>query len=141
VLDDGHGKRYQLTEAGQEIGSAVDQRGRWGQRWLAPLALGDLDVEVLLRDICAQMTDRLPDPLLIVEVAVTDAPSAGRWWWLVLSPTEARVHGDAPAGKTDVRLLCTLSGLAGVWLGGQGWLRAARECTVMFVGSPHVVRS
>jgi hypothetical protein len=58
-----------------------------------------------------------------------------------LSPKGASVCGDPPVGWADVRLLCTLSGLAGVWLGGQSWLCAARERTVMFVGPPHTVRS
>jgi DNA-binding HxlR family transcriptional regulator len=140
VPNHGHDKRYQLTEAGRDLGSVVDQLGRWGQRWLAPPALGDLDAEVLLRDICTQMADRLPGRPLTVEVAVADAPSSGRWW-LTLSPANASVHSDAPAKRADVRLLCTLSGLAAVWLGSQSWLRAARERTVVFVGSPHVVRS
>lgn len=136
----GHEKRYQLTEAGRDLGSVVDQLGRWGQRWLSPPALGELDVDVLLRDICAQMPGRLPDRPLTVEVAVADAPSSGRWW-LALSPVGASVHRDVPARQADVRMLCTLSGLAGVWLGNQSWLRAAREQTVMFVGPTHAVRS
>lgn len=136
----GHEKRYQLTEAGRGLGSVVDQLGRWGQRWLAPPALRDLDTDVLLRDICAQMADRLPSRPLTVEVAVADAPAVGRWW-LALSPVGASVHGDAPVARADVRLLCTLSGLANVWLGNQSWLRAAREQTVVFVGPPQAVRS
>lgn len=133
-------KRYQLTGAGRDLGPVIEQLGQWGQRWLAPPRLGDLDAEVLLRDICAQMTDRLPDRPLTVEVAVADAPTAGKWW-LVLSPMSAAVHGEPPMSKADVRLLSTLSGLASVWLGGQSWLHAARERTVMFVGPPHAVRS
>lgn len=136
----GPDRRYALTQAGRDLGPVVDQLGRWGQRWLAPPGLGDLDVEVLLRDICAQMAGRLPDRSLTVEVAVTDAPAAGRWW-LRLSPAGASVHGEAPARQADVRLLCTLSGLASVWLGGQSWLHAARERTVVFVGPLGLVRS
>jgi hypothetical protein len=135
----GHEKRYQLTEAGRDLGSVVDQLGRWGQRWLAPPALGDLDAELLLRDMCAQMSDRLPERPLTVEVSVADAPSTGRWW-LALSPVGVSLH-DTLAEQTDVRLLCTLSGLASIWLGNQSWLHAARERTVMFVGSRHAVRS
>lgn len=133
-------RRYQLTEAGRDLGSVVDQLGRWGQRWLAPPALGDLDAEMLLRDICGQMVGRFPDRSLTVEVTVTDTPSSGRWW-LVLSPNGASVHGDASAEQADVRLMSTLSGLAGVWLGSQSWLRAVRERTVVFVGPAHLVRS
>ena len=133
-------KKYRLTEAGRAIGPVVDQLGRWGQRWLAPPALADLDADLLLRDICVQMADRLPDRLLTVEVKITDAPSAGRWW-LVLSPTAAVVQEFAPARPPDVGLLCTLSGLAGVWLGRQRFSDAVREQTVVFAGPSDAIRS
>jgi DNA-binding HxlR family transcriptional regulator len=136
----GHTKRYRLTDAGRDLGSVVDQLGRWGQGCLAPPRLAELDAEVLLRDICGQMTDRLPDRSLVVEVAVADTPAAGTWW-LALSPTGASVHRAAPERRADVRLLCTLSGLANAWLGGKSWLDVAHEQTVMFVGPPHAVRT
>ena len=136
----GYKKRYRLTEAGRDLGPVVDQLGRWGQRWLAPPGLGELDADVLLRDICGQMADRLPDRPLTVEVAVADAPVAGKWW-LALSPSGASVHSVPPEDHADVRMLCTLSGLANAWLGGQSWLAAARDQTVMFVGPPHLVRA
>jgi DNA-binding HxlR family transcriptional regulator len=134
-------KRYRLTDAGRALQPVVDQLGRWGQRWLAPPGLRDLDVDVLLRDICAQMVPaRLPDRPLTVEVAVSDAPSSGRWW-LALAPAGATVRTDAPAEPAGVRLLCTVSGLAGVWLGRHSWLRAVRERTVVLVGPSDAVRS
>lgn len=135
-----HGRRYRLTDAGRDLGPVVDQLGRWGQRWLAPPTPGELDVEMLLRDICAQVADRLPDRMLTVEVAIADAPSTEKRW-LTLSPHGASVSQVPPAAQVGVRLLCTLSGLAGVWLGNQSWLLAVREQTVMFVGPPHAVRS
>lgn len=136
----GRRKRYRLTEAGRGLGAVVDQLGRWGQRWLAPPRLADLDTEVLLRDICDQLVDRLPDRPVTVEVAVSDAVPAGTWW-LALTPTGAAVRSVAPREPADVRLLCTLSGLANVWLGRQSWLDAARGRTVVFVGAPTMVRT
>ena len=134
-------KRYRLTEAGRGLRPVVDQLGRWGQRWLTPPGLRDLDAGVLLHDICAQMTaDRLPDRPLAVAVAVADAPVGGRWW-LALSPSGATVHTGAPPDGIDVRLACTLSGLAGVWLGRQSWLRAVRDGSVVFTGQPDAVRA
>lgn len=140
VPDHGHEKRYRLTDAGRGLASVVDQLGRWGQRWLAPPALGDLDVEVLLRDICTQMTGRLPNRPLTVEIRVADSPNAGRWW-LTLSPEGATLRRHAPSNTADVRMLCTLSGLANVWLGSETWLHAVRERIVLLVGSPHAVRT
>ena len=49
--------------------------------------------------------------------------------------------GRGLGGVVDVRMLCTLSGLANAWLGGQSWLEAAHEQTVMFVGPAHAVRA
>ena len=140
VPSHGHEKRYRLTDAGRALGPVVDQLGRWGQRWLAPPGLGDLDADVLLRDICAQMAGPAPGP-----VADRGGRGGGHThrgaWWLALSTASASVHGDRPVRQADVRLLCTLSGLASVWLGGQSWLHAARERTVVFVGPSHVVRT
>lgn len=136
----GREKKYCLTEAGRAVGPVVDQLGRWGQRWLGVPALADLDIELLLRDICVQMTDRLPDGMLTAEVKVTDAPSAGQWW-LVVSPSGALVQDTAPACEPDVRLHCTLSGLAAVWLGKQSLLEAVRDQTVVFTGPSGAIRS
>lgn len=136
----GREKMYRLTEAGRAIGPVVDQLGRWGQRWLGTPGLADLDVELLLRDICAQMADRLPDGVLTAEVKVTDAPSAGRWW-LVLSSSGATVQGTAPAWQPDVWLHCTLSGLAAVWLGKQSLSAAVRDHTVVLAGPSGAIRS
>jgi hypothetical protein len=66
--------------------------------------------------------------------------SDGRWW-LVLSPAGAVVRSTPPAGQPDVRLLCTLSGLVGVWLGKQNFSEAARERTVMLAGPAGAIRS
>jgi hypothetical protein len=84
VPNHGCEKRFRLTQAGLDMEAFVDQPGRWGQRWLASPELGDLDAEVLLRDICAQMSDRLPDrPLIVVRPSVptgrhTSCSSASR---------------------------------------------------------------
>jgi DNA-binding HxlR family transcriptional regulator len=131
-------KRYRLTEAGRGLRPVVDQLGRWGQRWLAPPGPRDLDTELLLHDICAQMT-RFPDHALTVALTVSDAPGTSRWW-LALTPSGATVHPGLPP-RPDVRVECTLSGLAGAWLGGQSWLRAAQDHTVVFTGPPELVRT
>jgi DNA-binding HxlR family transcriptional regulator len=136
----GREKKYRLTDAGRALEPVIDQLGRWGQRWLAPPAVGDLDPELLLRDICVQMADRLPASPLTVEVRVTDTPSAGRWW-LVLSPAGAAVRDTAPGPRPDVRLLSTLSGLAAVWSGRQSFSDAVREQVVVFAGPAVAVRS
>jgi len=133
-------KRYRLTEAGRGLRPVVDQLGRWGQRWLAPPGLRDLDAKTLLHDICAQMAPaRLPDGRLTVGVTVSDAPGTSRWW-LDLTPSGATVHSGR-AARADVRIECTLSGLAGAWLGRQSWLRAVRDHTVVLTGPPDMVRA
>ncbi len=132
--------RYRLTDAGRELEAVVDQIGRWGQRWLASPSLRDLDVEVLLLDICAQANNRLPDTPVTVAITVTDAPSTSRWW-LTLSPTGSSVHRSTPEARPDVRLLCTLRGLSSIWLGEQTWWEAVRAQTVVFAGPPSTVRS
>jgi DNA-binding HxlR family transcriptional regulator len=131
-------KRYRLTEAGRGLRPVVDQLGRWGQRWLAPPGLRDLDTELLLRDICAQV-ERLPDRALTVALTVTDAPGTSRWW-IALTPSGTTLHPGRPP-EADVRAVCTLSGLAGAWLGRQSWLRAVRDRTVVFSGAPDAVRT
>jgi DNA-binding HxlR family transcriptional regulator len=136
-----HGRRYRLTEAGRELRPVVDQLGRWGQRWLAAPRLGELDAELLLFDICREMSeDRLPDRPLTVEVDIADAPPPGRWW-LALSSADARVCTTEPVEAVDVRLRCTLGALAGVWQGRQSWLRAVRDRAVVLVGQRTMVRS
>jgi DNA-binding HxlR family transcriptional regulator len=132
--------RYRLTDAGRGLEGVVDQLGRWGQRWLAPPPLRDLDVEVLLLDICGQANNRLPDTPLTVSITVTDAPGTSHWW-LTLSPTGSSVHRGTSEARPDVRLLSTLRGLGAVWLGEQSWSEAVRAQTVVFAGPQSSVRS
>jgi DNA-binding HxlR family transcriptional regulator len=135
--------RYVLTEAGRELRPVVDALGVWGRRWLPAPRLADLDVELLLFDICRQVDeDRLPERPLTVQFDIADAPPP-RQWWLTLSSAGAAVRRTAPpvTKASLVRLRCTIGSLAGAWLGRHSWLSAVRERSIVLVGDPAEVRT
>ena len=132
--------RYRLTDAGRALGPIVEQLGHWGQRWLAEPPLGDLDPELLVYDICREIDRaRLPAQPLIVQVDFADAMRQ-RHWWLALSADEVVARPGAE-GTATVRLTCTLSALAGVWLGRRSWLQAVRDRSIMLGGDTAAVRT
>ncbi|QXV55754.1 helix-turn-helix domain-containing protein [Amycolatopsis sp. TNS106] len=129
-----------LTEAGRELASVVEPLGRWGARWLPPPRYGDLDPALLLRDI-ARGIDRttLPEQSVAIHFRFTESRGP-RWWWLVLSQEVAAPTFHDPRLPQAMRIDCTLSALAGVWLGHIDWLDALRDKTIVISGPRTAVR-
>jgi hypothetical protein len=79
IIRSGTGPSYALTEAGQELASAVRDLGTWGQRWLPRTLLEDqLDVDALVWDIRRRIrADELPATPFVARLD-TDLQSSSR---------------------------------------------------------------
>ncbi|MFI5615235.1 winged helix-turn-helix transcriptional regulator [Amycolatopsis sp. NPDC051903] len=132
--------RCALTDAGRALEGVIDVLGRWGRRWLPP-PTGDVDPELLLLDI-ARDIDRLGLPASPVSIHFRFAEtSRQRWWWLVLSDTAVVATAQDPALPITVRVECTPSALAAIWLGHDSWLDAVKDHAVRLTGNRAAVRS
>ncbi|HET9142703.1 helix-turn-helix domain-containing protein [Actinophytocola sp.] len=128
------GSQYQLTIAGRELRALVDHLGRWGNRWLPPPRPEDLDPDLLLFDMARQADrDRLPVRPVSVLIDFLDGPPPRRWW-LVLSRAGTAASARYPGVRVAVRLECTLTALAEVWLGYVPWLTAVGSASVRISG-------
>jgi len=133
--------RFALTPAGRDLAPVVEHLGFWGRRWMPPPRSGDLSPRLLLLDICRGIDPaRLPRERVALHLRFSEVPPP-RWWWLVLSPEGASSTETDPRLPALARIDCTVSALAGVWLGHRTWREALAERTIRFEGTREAVRS
>lgn len=96
----GHGSRYYLTSAGQELADVVLQMGTWGARWL-DLAPADYDAAVVLW-AWAKFVDaeRLPPHRVVVRFDISD--DANKRYWMLLQRPESEVCVKNPGLDEDL---------------------------------------
>ncbi|MBP2183634.1 winged helix-turn-helix transcriptional regulator [Amycolatopsis magusensis] len=136
---DRHGRfHYRLTDAGRDLKPVLTELARWGSRWLPPPRAGELDPQVLLTDLCRAIGS--PHDPAAIHIRFSDLPGP-RQWWVVLGASRARPQRQPPGGlPVLVELECTLTALAGVWLGHSRCLDELRARTLRFTGSRAAVR-
>ncbi|MEU0529039.1 winged helix-turn-helix transcriptional regulator [Amycolatopsis tolypomycina] len=133
--------RFALTPAGRELGPVVEHLGYWGRRWMPPPRSGDLNPRLLLLDICRGIDPaRLPRERVALHLRFSEVPPP-RWWWLIFSPEGASSTESDPRLPTVARIDCTVSALAGVWLGHRTWREALAERAIRFEGTREAVRN
>ncbi|GLY42754.1 transcriptional regulator [Amycolatopsis sp. NBRC 101858] len=133
--------RFALTPAGRALAPVIEQLGHWGRRWMPPPRSGDLKPNLLLLDICRGIDPaRLPRQPVSLHLRFAETPPP-RWWWLVLSPEGASPTDSDPRLPTIARIDCTVSALAGVWLGHRTWRDALADRVIRFDGTREAVRN
>ncbi|MEV6647985.1 helix-turn-helix domain-containing protein [Amycolatopsis sp. NPDC051371] len=133
--------RFALTQAGRDLAPVIEHLGHWGRRWTPPPRSGDLKPNLLLLDICRGIDPaRLPREKVSLHLRFAEAPPP-RWWWLVLSPEGASSTDTDPRLPAVARIDCTVSALAGVWLGHRTWQEILAERTIRFDGTREAVRN
>ncbi|WP_162788272.1 winged helix-turn-helix transcriptional regulator [Amycolatopsis albispora] len=134
---DRHGRfHYRLTAAGRDLEPVLAQLSSWGSRWLPPPRAGDLDPRLLLADLCRTIGG--PHEPGAIEVGFSDV-TGPRQWWVVLG-ARARAQRTAPDLPVLVRVECTITALASVWLGHSRCLDELRARTLRFTGDRAAVR-
>jgi len=133
--------RYQLTQAGRELGPVIDALTRWGARW----AFGEPDASELdpilllwwMRD--RVHLDHLPRRRVVVEF-VFHGPRRYTYW-LILQPTDVSICLTHPGFEVDVQVTAELAVLYKVWLGRMTFTEAVREQGVDLNASPSLARN
>jgi DNA-binding HxlR family transcriptional regulator len=125
--DTGIDVRYRLTEAGEELRPVVEALGRWGIRWIGELGDVDLDPKLLLWDMHRNVDHAaVPAGHSVVQFIFTDVPAGTRYWWLVITPTDADVCDADPGLPVAVTVTGSLRWLTEVWRGDATWSQALR---------------
>jgi DNA-binding HxlR family transcriptional regulator len=137
---DGHGSRYDLTPAGQDLYKVCELLGQWGAAWLE-IAPEHLDPFVALWSMCnALRRDRLPHQRVVVGFDFTRGRHHERYWLLI-------EHRDAEICKEysglDEDLYVTAEAEAFVkWHAGRlSWAEATRDGRITVHGRLPLVRA
>ncbi len=132
----GHGREYQLTEAGRELGAVVESLGTWGYRWASKdLTAEHLDPDFLMwalrRGICLSA---LPDERVVCLFRFRR--HRDRIYWLVLQRPEPDLCLFDPGYEVSLEIDAEVEALAHVYLGHLALGQAMRAGDVTVHGAP-----
>ncbi|GGM85350.1 winged helix-turn-helix transcriptional regulator [Dactylosporangium sucinum] len=134
--------RYELTPAGRELEPIVRAIGAWGVRWIGELGDRDLDPKLLLWDMRRNVDHAaLPPGRTVIGFRFPSVAPSVRYWWLVLTPTEADVCDADPGHEVGVRVTADLRALVDVWLGNRTWTHVLRRGDVVVDGPADLRRA
>jgi DNA-binding HxlR family transcriptional regulator len=131
---------YELTDAGRDLQSVVDQLGAWGVRW----AFGEprpqeLDPVLLLWKVHQRINRHLlPPKRTVIEFDFT-GPLA-RCLWLVVEPREVSVCLKPPGFDSDLIIRADLAFFYQVWLGHIDYADALRSHRLIVEGPARLAR-
>jgi DNA-binding HxlR family transcriptional regulator len=135
----GHGPRYYLTPAGQELAEVVLEMGTWGARWL-DLAPDDYDAAVVLW-AWAKFVDvgRLPPHRVVVRFDISD--DANKRYWMLLQRPESEVCLRDPGLDEDLIVATDSITLTEVHRGRLGIGKAAKSGRLTISGPRDLARA
>ena len=83
---------YRVTQAGEELRTAIELLGAWGIRWTGELGDADLDPKLLMWDLHRNLDLALVPPgTTVVRFDLDGVRTREPEWWMVLTPTEVDV--------------------------------------------------
>lgn len=135
--EDGRGKRYYLTAAGEELAEVVLRLGGWGERWLE-IAPADRDPFLAVWS-WARMTavEALPTRRVIVRFEIIDHPKERLW--LLLQRPRPEVCVTYPGAPEDLLLRTDLATLVDVQRGALALSQARRGGQLSLTGDAWLV--
>ncbi|MPV36305.1 winged helix-turn-helix transcriptional regulator [Georgenia subflava] len=119
--------RYELTEAGRELGPIIESVGAWAVRWMPDLGDADLDPHLLMWDVHRNIDlQAVPPGRTVLHFAFTDLAQSGRWW-IVVDGGDVDLCDFDPGHGVDVTLTTDLRTMVRVWRGDVAWVEAMRD--------------
>lgn len=128
--------RYELTEAGLELGPVVELLGAWGQRWISePLDSDEVDPSLLLWELRRTANGQgLGDRTVWVRFNFDDHVQFPRNLWAV-SPDGQIEAVNADRGlEADLEVRANACDLAEVWLGRRSLTEALSAGRIQLEG-------
>jgi DNA-binding HxlR family transcriptional regulator len=134
----GHGSRYRLTAAGEELMGVCDALGAWGARWLE-MAPAHMDAGVVLWTMCRLADpDELPAGRTVIRFELLDGPR--RRFWVVLQRPASEVCVKPPGYDEDLVVTSSSEWLAKWHMGKITLARAMHEGLIEVEGPRALVR-
>jgi DNA-binding HxlR family transcriptional regulator len=135
----GHGSRYYLTAAGQELAEVVLQMGTWGARWLE-LAPADYDAAVVLWAWAKFIdVDRLPPVRVVVRFDISDDPN--KRYWMLLQRPEPEICVKNPGLDEDLVVATDSITLTDVHRGRLSFGQVAKSGRMIISGPRDLARA
>jgi DNA-binding HxlR family transcriptional regulator len=101
----GAARRYELTPAGRDLESIIEQLAVWGQHWSRDMTRDDLDPAFLVWSMHTRMnTASMPVGRTVIEFEFTGAPKDLRRFWLVNENGAVDMCLKHPGFEVDVRV-------------------------------------
>jgi DNA-binding HxlR family transcriptional regulator/putative sterol carrier protein len=129
---------YQLTKAGEALGSVVRAMAGWGQEWIdVEPSLEAVDARLLMWDIRRNVKS-LPDfpSRFTVHFYISNAYPNLREHWLVFEETEVDLCYIEPGHRIDVEIVADLQCLTKVWMGWEDFSEAIASGKLQITGDP-----
>jgi DNA-binding HxlR family transcriptional regulator len=135
--------RYQLTQAGRDLGTVVTELGSWAQRWYrSTLDRNELDAGVLMWDIrCTIDTRVLPTERTVVQFVFPELQARRRFWWLVIEAGDVDLCPIDPGDPPALVIHTPLRTMTRIWMGEYSVEAAQRSKELELRGSPVLRRS
>lgn len=135
----GHGSRYYLTPAGQELAGVVLQMGTWGARWL-DLAPADYDAAVVLWAWAKFVdADQLPLHRVVVRFDISDDPN--KRYWMLLQRPQSEVCVKNPGLDEDLTVTTDSVTLTDVHRGRLDFAQATKSGRLIISGPIDLARA
>lgn len=136
--------RYQLTQAGKELGPVLLGIGDWGNRWaVSTLKEGDYDPRLLMWDIkrninvaALGLTSRY-----VAQFSCTGVPAEFSRWWFVLEPDAVPdICFKNPGYDVALRVSSDIKTFVNTWMGWEPLKKAIDSKQIELVGAPEDIR-
>lgn len=139
--ENGRGRSWSLTPAGQELEALIEGLAVWGQRWARDMELDDLDPAFLVWSIHTRLdTDAMPEGRTVVEFTFTGAPKDCRRFWLVQDDGHVDMCLDDPGHDVDLAVRADLRRFVEAWRGFRDLGREIAAGRIRLDGSPALAR-
>lgn len=104
------GRRYRLTEMGEDFVPVIDALGVWGQRWSRrEIEDDEVDLGLLLWSIERRAApDAFERSPAVVQLTFTDQPDGFEHWWFLNEEGACEVCRDDPGFGVEIYLTASL---------------------------------
>lgn len=138
----GHGHRYELTEAGRDLAGIISQMAEWGDRWI------DITTEhcdpglALWAWSQVQVSDAdLPADRTLIAFAFPDQPPANRYYWFLAEGGHLEMCFSDPGGAVNLRVTAESMAFIQWHYGKLAWADGLRSGRIKVTGDRDVANA
>lgn len=134
--------RYEITEAGRELGPIIDMMAIWGQHWARDMEVDDLDPAFLAWSMHLRMdATALPPGRTVIEFRFSGTPADLRRFWILSNDGEIDMCLKDPGYETDLLVRADLRRFTEAWRGFRDLRNEIRQSRIKLSGPPRLVRA